>query len=175
MSNLFSNLTPVTTQFDRAVDAEAVQQPLPKVVTVAESELSHLPVPVARYLRRAGVVGRPRVHNFVVEMDAELCRGPGQPWMQTPVLQKGDTVLVDSAAICDYLEETVDRVPLLGAGPEERAEARRLIAWFDQKFYAEVTAPLLGERRQARGQRRATNQDWRGAPAQWRQRPRPPP
>jgi glutathione S-transferase len=72
--------------------------------------------------------------------------GALNPAMQTPVLQKGDITLVDSAAICDYLEETVDRVPLLGSGPEERAEARRLIAWFDQKFYAEVTAPLLGER-----------------------------
>ena len=68
------------------------------------------------------------------------------PAGQTPVLQNGSLVLADSAAICDYLEETVERTPLLGAGPEERAEARRLIAWFDQKFYTEVTAPLLSER-----------------------------
>ena len=63
------------------------------------------------------------------------------PAGQTPVIQNGTITLVDSAAICDYFEETVDRTPLLGAGPEERAEARRLVAWFDQKFYAEVTAP----------------------------------
>ena len=68
------------------------------------------------------------------------------PAGQTPVLESGTIVLADSAAICDYFEETIDRTPLLGAGPEERAEARRLIAWFDQKFYAEVTAPLLSER-----------------------------
>lgn len=68
------------------------------------------------------------------------------PAGQTPVIQNGTITLVDSAAICDYFEETVDRTPLLGAGPEERAEARRLVAWFDQKFYAEVTAPLLTER-----------------------------
>lgn len=68
------------------------------------------------------------------------------PAGQTPVLQKGDLVLADSVAICDYLEETIARTPLLGAGPEERAEARRLIAWFDQKFYAEVTGLLLSER-----------------------------
>lgn len=68
------------------------------------------------------------------------------PARQTPVMQKGETILVDSAAICDYFEETVDRVPLLGSGPEDRAEVRRLVAWFDQKFYAEITAPLLGER-----------------------------
>ncbi len=68
------------------------------------------------------------------------------PAGQTPVIQNGSVTLADSAAICDYFEETVARTPLLGAGPEERAEARRLIAWFDQKFYAEVTAPLLFER-----------------------------
>jgi glutathione S-transferase len=68
------------------------------------------------------------------------------PAAQTPVLTNGAIVLADSAAICDYFEETVEKTPLLGAGPEERAEVRRLIAWFDQKFYAEVTAPLLSER-----------------------------
>jgi glutathione S-transferase len=68
------------------------------------------------------------------------------PAGQTPVMQNGSVVLADSAAICDYFDETIERQPLLGAGPEERAEARRLIAWFDQKFYAEVTAPLLTER-----------------------------
>jgi glutathione S-transferase len=68
------------------------------------------------------------------------------PAVQTPVIQNGNIVLADSAAICDYFEETVARTPLLGAGPEERAEARRLVAWFDQKFYAEVTAPLLTQR-----------------------------
>ncbi|WP_426169763.1 glutathione S-transferase family protein [Sandarakinorhabdus sp. DWP1-3-1] len=68
------------------------------------------------------------------------------PAGQTPVIQNGAITLVDSAAICDYFEETVARTPLLGAGPEERAEARRLVAWFDQKFYGEVTSLLLAER-----------------------------
>ncbi len=68
------------------------------------------------------------------------------PAGQTPVLVDGTTVLVDSCAIAEYLEETVERMPLLGSGAAERAEIRRLTAWFDQKFYAEVTAPLLAER-----------------------------
>ncbi len=68
------------------------------------------------------------------------------PAGQTPVFANERVTLADSAAICDYLEETVDRTPLLGSGPDERAETRRLLAWFDQKFYGEVTAPLLGER-----------------------------
>lgn len=87
MSHILPDLTPVTTLFDRELENDCRQHQSPRVVPVTEADLAPLPAPVARYLRRAGVVGRPRVHNFVVEMDAELNRGPGQPWMQTPVLQ----------------------------------------------------------------------------------------
>jgi len=65
---------------------------------------------------------------------------------QTPVMVKDDLVLSESSAITDYFEETLERVPLLSGTAEERAEVRRMVGWFDQKFYGEVTAPLLGER-----------------------------
>lgn len=70
------------------------------------------------------------------------------PAGQTPVLvaPNATAVLIDSSAICEYFEETVERTPLLGAGPIDRAETRRLVAWFDQKFYAEVGVLLLQER-----------------------------
>lgn len=68
------------------------------------------------------------------------------PAGQTPVMVEGTTVLVDSVAISEYLEESIERTPLLGSGALERAETRRLTAWFDQKFYGEVVAPLLAER-----------------------------
>jgi glutathione S-transferase len=70
------------------------------------------------------------------------------PAGQTPVLvaTTGGATLIDSSAICEYFEETVERMPLLGAGPVERAETRRLVAWFDHKFYAEVGVLLLQER-----------------------------
>ncbi len=68
------------------------------------------------------------------------------PAMQTPVLENSALVLADSVAILEYLDETIERPPLVGAGSAERAEARRLAAWFSQRFYAEVTAPLLAER-----------------------------
>jgi glutathione S-transferase len=68
------------------------------------------------------------------------------PAGQTPVLLQGSLILCDSVAILEHFEETLERTPLLGSTAEERAEARRLVAWFDQKFYAEVNAPLLGER-----------------------------
>ncbi|QMW22103.1 glutathione S-transferase family protein [Sandaracinobacteroides saxicola] len=68
------------------------------------------------------------------------------PAGQTPVLENGTLTLCDSMAILEYFDETVERAPLLGAGAAERAEGRRLAAWFAQRFYGEVTAPLLRER-----------------------------
>ncbi len=68
------------------------------------------------------------------------------PAIQTPVLENGTVVLCDSQAILEYLDETIERPPLLGGSASERAEARRLAYWFSQRFYAQVTAPLLAER-----------------------------
>jgi glutathione S-transferase len=68
------------------------------------------------------------------------------PAIQTPVLENGAQTLCDSNAIIEWLDETIERPPLVGAGASERAEARRLGHWFAQRFYSEVTAPLLAER-----------------------------
>ena len=80
------------------------------------------------------------------------------PAGQTPVLvaPNGGATLIDSSAICEYFEETVERTPLLGSGPIDRAETRRLVAWFDQKFYAEVGVLLLQERMYKRLVQRAS-------------------
>jgi glutathione S-transferase len=73
------------------------------------------------------------------------------PAGQTPVLvdDKG-LVLIDSAAICEYFEETVDKAPMIPGTAINRAEVRRLVAWFDDKLYGEVVAPLLEERMRKR-------------------------
>jgi glutathione S-transferase len=72
-----------------------------------------------------------------------------------PVLVERDgAVLADSQAIVEYLEETTLEPPLLGGTPLERAEVRRLAAWFDVKFNAEVTDNLVGEKVMSRLLRR---------------------
>ena len=64
-----------------------------------------------------------------------------------PVLVEAEgTVVADSMAIAEYLQEVEPQPDLLGGGPVQRAEARRLVAWFDGKMHREVTARLLGER-----------------------------
>jgi glutathione S-transferase len=55
-------------------------------------------------------------------------------------------VMSESQAICEYLDETVPQPPLIPRDPEGRYEVRRLCAWFDDKFHAEVTSKLLYER-----------------------------
>ena len=64
---------------------------------------------------------------------------------RTPAMQDAEhgIVLADSRAICEYFEETVVGFPLMSGSAEQRAEIRRLVAWFDEQFYAEVTWPLL--------------------------------
>ena len=50
-------------------------------------------------------------------------------------------------AIGEFLEETKNRMTALIPGDAfERAEVRRLVGWFDVKFYAEVSEPILTEK-----------------------------
>lgn len=69
------------------------------------------------------------------------------PAGEVPVLVEPDgTVLCDSTAICEYLEEISPEPRLIGRAPYERAEIRRLVAWFDRKFDLEVTERLINEK-----------------------------
>lgn len=48
---------------------------------VLEVDLAHLPLPVQKYLRQAGVVGRSRVHNFRARFRGEIKNKPNAGWM----------------------------------------------------------------------------------------------
>jgi glutathione S-transferase len=69
------------------------------------------------------------------------------PAGETPVLvEDGGRAIVGAGAIGEYLEEIYPENPLLGADATGRAETRRLVAWFDDKFEREVTRNLLHEK-----------------------------
>lgn len=72
----------------------------------------------------------------------------------TPVLVEGEgdeaLVLCESRAILDFLEEAHPEPALLGREPVERAEARRLMQWFDRKFDYEAGSLLLHEKMEKR-------------------------
>lgn len=74
------------------------------------------------------------------------------PAGQTPVLVEAERkiTLSYSSAICEYFEETINTAPMISGTAQNRAEIRRLTAWFDEQFFAQVTAPLLHERMEKR-------------------------
>ena len=111
--------------------------------------LYHLPLcPFSRKLRL--VLGEKKLEVELIEekvWERRLDFLRLNPAGAVPVLVERDGhVLCDSNAIFEYLEETGPDPRLLPVDALERAEARRLIAWFDDKFHREVTANLLQER-----------------------------
>lgn len=74
------------------------------------------------------------------------------PAGETPVLveEQKAIVLIDSGAICEYFEETLDKAPMIPGTAIDRAEIRRLVSWFDDKLYRDVTGPLMEERMRKR-------------------------
>src|SRR5436305_11903020 len=69
------------------------------------------------------------------------------PAGEVPVLIESDgTVLAGTDAIVEYLDEVYREKILVGINPIDRAEVRRLVAWFDIKMNLEVTENLVGEK-----------------------------
>ena len=78
------------------------------------------------------------------ESDPDFLRR--NPAAKVPVLRLDGVMMSESAAICEYIEETRPEPPLMPKGAEERLEVRRLVGWCDDKFHHEVTSKLLYER-----------------------------
>jgi glutathione S-transferase len=74
------------------------------------------------------------------------------PAGQTPVMVETvkNITLIHSTPITEYFEETVDKAPMISGTAINRAEIRRLTAWFDEQFYGQTVAPLLHERMEKR-------------------------
>ena len=74
------------------------------------------------------------------------------PAGQTPVLveQSKGIVLIDSNAICEYFEETIEKAPMIPGTSINRAEVRRVVAWFDDRLYGDVVQPMMEERMRKR-------------------------
>jgi glutathione S-transferase len=107
--------------------------------------------PLSPYCRKV------RLHLREKQLDFELVDEPVwerrmdffklNPAGEVPVLvDENGMILSSSYAICEYLEEGYEAAPLLGTSVAERAEVRRLVSWFDVKFYHEVTQGILFER-----------------------------
>ena len=85
-----------------------------------------------------------RVEERYWEQDPDFMRR--NPAGKVPVLQLDGIIMSESAAICEYIEETRPEPSLMPSDPVQRLEVRRLVSWFDDKFHHEVTSKLLYER-----------------------------
>jgi glutathione S-transferase len=69
------------------------------------------------------------------------------PSGEVPVLIENEKdIICEAGPIAEYLDEVYPDRPMMGRDPNTRAEVRRLISWFNHKFYAEVSVNLLEEK-----------------------------
>ena len=63
-----------------------------------------------------------------------------------PIFINDGQVISGHYPIVEYLDEVVKENPLLPNTPKGRAEVRRLMSWFDDKFYREVYKNIVMEK-----------------------------
>lgn len=66
--------------------------------------------------------------------------------VETPLDGSPPLVLCEARAILEHIEESTTEPVLLSRDKHERAEARRLLSWFDRKFEFEAGGYLLHEK-----------------------------
>lgn len=69
-----------------------------------------------------------------------------------------ETVIASTPAISEYLDNIYPAPHLTGDDPKVAAEVRRLVEWFDGKFYREVTELVISEKVTKRFLKRGTPQ-----------------
>ena len=108
--------------------------------------------PLSRYVRlilaEYGVEARLVEEKFWERREEFMLLNPAG---EIPVLvAEGEPPIPGAAIIAEYIEETRPADPagggLLPEPPRERVEVRRLAAWCNDKFHAEVSGPLVSER-----------------------------
>ena len=110
--------------------------------------LYHVPLsPFCRFVRL--VLAEKKIEVDLVEekyweADPEFLRR--NPAGMVPVLKIDDLTLSESSAIVEYIEEQHPDPALMPKDAATRAEVRRVVGWFGDKFNSEVTSKLLYER-----------------------------
>jgi glutathione S-transferase len=108
--------------------------------------------PLSRYVRlilgEYGIEARLIEERFWERREEFLLLNPAG---QIPVLvADGQPPVPGSGIIAEFIEETHNATPgesrLLPPTPGQRVEVRRLANWFNDKFHAEVSGPLVTER-----------------------------
>jgi len=103
------------------------------------------------FSRKVRVVLAEKNLDFTMKAEKPWERRPEflalNPAGEVPVLIEPDsTILAGCDAIIEYLDEVYREKLLIGINAIDRAEVRRLSAWFDLKMNREVTENLVGEK-----------------------------
>ncbi len=105
--------------------------------------------PLSPFCRKMRICLREKELDFdLVDENIWEGRQPGtNPINELPILvEENGAAISGDYAISEYLEETCPERPLIGKTSAERAEVRRLVDWFDTKFYFEVTHKIVYEK-----------------------------
>ena len=68
------------------------------------------------------------------------------PAGELPIFIYDGNIIAGNYAITEFLEETYTQNRLIQGNNKERAEVRRLVDWFDNKFYRDVYQYIAGEK-----------------------------
>ncbi|MBL4692129.1 MAG: glutathione S-transferase family protein [Magnetovibrio sp.] len=101
--------------------------------------------------RKVRIVLGEKKLEFELQLEKTWDRREGflrlNPAGEVPVLvETNGTAISGGQVISEYLDELHPSLNLMGNGPLERAEVRRICLWFDEKFYAEVIQNLVTEK-----------------------------
>jgi glutathione S-transferase len=117
--------------------------------------LFHLPLsPHSRFVRLTAaekaiaieLVALPKWNGAAPDHRANLDFSILSPDGDAPTLAIDNRILHGATAIVEFFEETESRRRLSPPDKLERAEMRRLIEWFNHRFYEDATRPLLEEK-----------------------------
>jgi hypothetical protein len=97
----------------------------PQMQMVTEEDIRHCPPQVQRYLRYAGVIGKPMVRNFRARFRGEMKRTVGGSWMEIHASQYD---FFDDPARIFYIEGSLFGVPFNGLHCYRGGEARMEIS-----------------------------------------------
>lgn len=114
--------------------------------------------PLCPFSRKIRLLLAEKKLDFELELEAFWEKRPSflelNPAGTVPVLiDLNGSVIADGYVIGEYLDEAYPERLLYGNSLMGRVEVRRLVAWFDHKFYTEVINVLLFERTLKRHQR----------------------
>ncbi len=77
----FLSQGPSSFRAEYAGAVERLLKPVADTAVITDADLAHLPEVVRKYLRTAGAVGQPRIHNVRARFRGQIRSGPAARWM----------------------------------------------------------------------------------------------